>query len=1030
MDIQGIVESDPTGVVLYVLAYVTKASSITMPARALLKDVLASTHEDDMLRKIIDRFFNRAIVDRDWPAQEVMADLLDLPLHMCSRTTVTLPIHFPDFMTATTQRLVTQRQPRAGATVTSKSEPSSSAVPASTTITTVTAGDHLQGVASGAQMPSERMDVDGGDDVVSMVATVAERVKQRYREYDERFWSLVDSGQQSESQWMSLCEFASRCWHSCLRPLPVGALTPVLRDPGSELIVRLSPGYHVMQWDHGEIVGVSNAYCFEQVWLHCSWRSVERIITNPLLRDVIRLQNSDVARGVSMQMRPVEVDLSKAHGLVDWRVMLQQVDPTRWATTVQAFNNAVQRYHLHKQAVEEILAASGEAQMDPADVPTNEEEMAMRLYSIQLREQLKCKRELEVPDSDLEFLTVTGASSVSVRPARVECVSGTYDWLTQQSEWVGFQTHRDALAFMEQTLTAANGAIAVQQIANSHASMPSVNVEPHLPAMALNNGQRMSVIGLLLLALCVPDGRGFAGAVVTGGAGCGKSAVINRFVFETRRMLRSVGSVKVTATTGAASCLIHGVTTYAAVGLHPSRLFQQLAASPAGAQRLAELQREWELVRALIVDEMSMLSQRFMAALHGRLMEIRTPFIGQQRRQQQSIMQGPGTSTTGVLHVAANVAMGGVFTVLSGDTMQLDPVGGHALHRKPQLASGNVLQAGAFMTQPSATEMSGEFQDAVGHKLYAEHFRFVFFLEQNMRQLLRRPEHIPDAGVAADEWFIRQLKFRAFLKLVSTMDTESAIPLLEDGEVTDQSGWAHMLDVAEVRDQRWTLKQLWEFVVSHTLLSRMSPERRERFDSALHVFARVQAADTHNAVNIRMHSERTGQSILQIVAVDTGVGGHGAHQHAQAASASAATGGAGARHHQAEGHQQLPQSLQLVPGCPVLLTTNLGGELSAAGLVNGRAGIVEHIQLVRGVGLRAAAAAVAASGVTVEGQAVQPAEGAAAEQLHATAAAVAAGQHGSMQVQQVSANDVEFVLVRFTDVRINTVLRLGSGVEC
>src|SRR3546814_15422088 len=110
--------------------------------------------------------------------------------------------------------------------------------------------------------------------------------------------------------------------------------------------------------------------------------------------------------------------------------------------------------------------------------------------------------------------------------------------------------------------------------------------------------------------------------IVVGRAGTGNSQVINTIVNR-----RPAGVVKVAAMSGVAAHNIGGTTLHALLRLPIHAPLTQLIPNlPVDAKR--RLQREFENVRYLIIDEMSFVGQRTLARIDSRMREVRPVMQG------------------------------------------------------------------------------------------------------------------------------------------------------------------------------------------------------------------------------------------------------------------------------------------------------------------------------------------------------------------------------------------------------------------
>ena len=144
--------------------------------------------------------------------------------------------------------------------------------------------------------------------------------------------------------------------------------------------------------------------------------------------------------------------------------------------------------------------------------------------------------------------------------------------------------------------------------------------------------------------------------IVLGGAGAGKSTVIQAVIQWTHKILQKSGDepqrpyILATATTGAASVIIEGMTLHTAVGLDFSNKHSSLS------DKNRELKRDQcKNLKLLIVDEFSMMKSDQLYQVDLRLRELKQN----------------------------NRKFGGVAVLLLGDPAQLRPVKGRFVFEKP-----------------------------------------------------------------------------------------------------------------------------------------------------------------------------------------------------------------------------------------------------------------------------------------------------------------------------------------------------------
>lgn len=138
---------------------------------------------------------------------------------------------------------------------------------------------------------------------------------------------------------------------------------------------------------------------------------------------------------------------------------------------------------------------------------------------------------------------------------------------------------------------------------------------------------------------------------ITGGAGVGKSVVLrllyqsmSRFFNLSPDDLPNVESVKCLAYTGKAAFLINGETLHSSLGIQPSTSYRKYV--PLCADRLNTLRMKWKDVKALLIDEISLVGSTFFAFMNRRLQDL----------------------------MGSNKILGGLHIICFGDFFQLAPV--------------------------------------------------------------------------------------------------------------------------------------------------------------------------------------------------------------------------------------------------------------------------------------------------------------------------------------------------------------------
>ena len=146
--------------------------------------------------------------------------------------------------------------------------------------------------------------------------------------------------------------------------------------------------------------------------------------------------------------------------------------------------------------------------------------------------------------------------------------------------------------------------------------------------------------------------------LVTGGAGTGKSHLVKCIYYEgTRilgRMLHNPDDIPILkiAPTGVAAFNINGFTIHSALSI-PINI--QLPYQPLSEEKISALRKKLAHIQVIIIDEISMVHQKLMCYIHGRLRQIK-----------QSRNQMP---------------FGGISVIAVGDFYQLPPVFGTPLYK-------------------------------------------------------------------------------------------------------------------------------------------------------------------------------------------------------------------------------------------------------------------------------------------------------------------------------------------------------------
>ncbi|XP_071788473.1 uncharacterized protein [Asterias amurensis] len=145
---------------------------------------------------------------------------------------------------------------------------------------------------------------------------------------------------------------------------------------------------------------------------------------------------------------------------------------------------------------------------------------------------------------------------------------------------------------------------------------------------------------------------------LTGGAGTGKSLLVKCIDYEATRIFGSIMrtpddvSVMLTAPTGVAAFNINGSTVHSALSISTD---VSLPYQPLGEEKISTLRHKLGQLQILIIDEISMVGQKLLCYIHGRLRQIK------QCRSQ--------------------IPFGGVSVLAVGDFYQLPPVKAKSLYQ-------------------------------------------------------------------------------------------------------------------------------------------------------------------------------------------------------------------------------------------------------------------------------------------------------------------------------------------------------------
>lgn len=114
---------------------------------------------------------------------------------------------------------------------------------------------------------------------------------------------------------------------------------------------------------------------------------------------------------------------------------------------------------------------------------------------------------------------------------------------------------------------------------------------------------------------------------ITGGAGVGKSVVLrllhasmSRFYNLDKDGDTNIETVKCVAFTGKAAFLIHGETLHNSLGIQPNRSYSKYITL--NADKLNTIRMKWQHVKALLIDEISLVGSTFFSFINRRLQDI------------------------------------------------------------------------------------------------------------------------------------------------------------------------------------------------------------------------------------------------------------------------------------------------------------------------------------------------------------------------------------------------------------------------
>lgn len=139
--------------------------------------------------------------------------------------------------------------------------------------------------------------------------------------------------------------------------------------------------------------------------------------------------------------------------------------------------------------------------------------------------------------------------------------------------------------------------------------------------------------------------------LLTGPGGTGKSETVRHLIAELRKKHKYPGTVVVAASTGAAAINISGCTIHAFLGTTIAKNVDQMLRDPSlRVQNYRSAHERIETAKAIIIDEVSMLSGDYISMMDYRL---------------RSVRQSPGDR---------QLPFGGVQVIFVGDFTQLPPV--------------------------------------------------------------------------------------------------------------------------------------------------------------------------------------------------------------------------------------------------------------------------------------------------------------------------------------------------------------------
>lgn len=648
----------------------------------------------------------RIVTDHDYCAQEVTALLLGMALHCSSRTTVCLSVKYPSFMDNPTGDVLQFHTLNMDARMRDEGQ---APLPRSVVVLPVNEDrvrrqydDYLVQTQRAAEQASRT----GEPSAASVV-----QIPLSFFEYAQRHLNKKGSTDARDHD-------GGGHRHHRLPVVRVKQVYSIMEFTSTHTVLMSEEGaddrvdeYNVAA-DHERCVsGISQRYCFQQVWLHVPWNRIRDLLQDEQRRRAVLLPG----------VNPTSVNRELLATEIDWRTTLRILDPARFADVEERFHVAAQRWLAHRshhargthgsgettvggsESASDVRRGTGSHGDESYDNSVTEEddynetagwsederkraELFAEWIGLVRARELKAQSVLLPTPAELELLGVTAAEAEQPEH-RLGTASGDTDAIQWSVAWLLQDASIDVSPELQAAVTALQQALTTTGMRNSGgdaAALPSQQqagqrfatraraaseavssgVAMEEPAVALDDltsEQLLAVVAAVRMAFDVSH-RGLRAddttplqLIVTGGAGTGKSCVVERIAYEVRRLRGASESVRIMSFLGSAAALVNGRTIHSGLGLSVT--------NPMGApsyQKSVELQRTWEHTDVLIVDEYSTVSGLLYTAMEKR--------IAQHIRMQDHVDE----------------CFGSVVICLCGDLGQLDPIRtGYPLHVDP-----------------------------------------------------------------------------------------------------------------------------------------------------------------------------------------------------------------------------------------------------------------------------------------------------------------------------------------------------------